>query len=123
MTITTSVTSTNDKVSFRTLAQALDLRLKNHSKFAQSRDWTTAQWLQAIVGELGEFANVSKKVDRGDFSVDYAREEMAKELADVQAYLFMLSTHLDIDLGKASVDKFNEVSKRIDCPMHILGDR
>lgn len=41
-----------------------------HGEPAHSRpdgsDWTPAQWLQAVTGELGAYANLRKKFERGD---------------------------------------------------------
>lgn len=76
-------------------------------------DWSPAQWLQAIVGELGEYANLRKKHERGDISSDEFVAEARKELADVAIYLDLLAFQLHIDLGEAVRDKFNEVSKRV----------
>lgn len=60
--------------------------------------WSPAQWLQAVIGELGEFANVRKKFERGDLSFDEYQEQARKELADVQTYLDILALRcLDID--------------------------
>jgi len=61
-------------------------------------------------GEAGEAANLVKKIRRGDY-VDIAAVE--KELADMICYADLLAYHLDIDLGKAVRQKFNEVSKRV----------
>ena len=82
-------------------------------KLADGSDWTPAQWLQAIVGEIGEYANYRKKYERGDISEEQFLQEAAKELADVQTYLDLLAMRLGIDLGKATRDKFNEVSERV----------
>ncbi len=125
-------------LTFDQLREANKLRLtqfKNklgnlaHSK-PDGSDWSPAQWLQAVVGELGEYANIRKKFERGDIShVEYA-VLAAKELADVQTYLDILAQRcLDIgpcpewpqgfvsasgvDLGWATVSKFNEVSIRV----------
>ena len=51
-------------------------------------DWSPEKWLQAVVGELGEYANWKKKEDRGDFE-DPAevKAHLASELADVVTYL------------------------------------
>ena len=76
-------------------------------------DWSDAQWLQALVGEVGEYANLRKKYDRGDIGPGTFHTEAAKELADIQTYLDLLAFRLGIDLGAATVDKFNEVSKRV----------
>lgn len=35
-------------------------------------DWSKAEWLQAMVGEVGELANLFKKVRRGDFTDEQA---------------------------------------------------
>lgn len=84
-----------------------------------SPDWGPAEWLQALIGELGEYANLMKKVGRGDFDLDSVREDIAKELADVQTYLDLLADLLDIDLGEATIAKFNEVSDRRKLPIKI----
>lgn len=76
-------------------------------------DWTPDQWLKSLVGEIGEFANGSKKLDRGDMTEAEFRDYAAKELADVQCYLDLLAASLNIDLGQATVDKFNKVSDRV----------
>ena len=76
-------------------------------------DWTPAQWLQAVVGELGEYANKRKKYERGDISYEEFWTEAWKELADVVIYLDLLALQLNIDLGVAVMDKFNEVSERV----------
>lgn len=118
-------------LTFTALRAANNLRLpqfKNpHGDLAHSRadgaDWSPAQWLQAVVGELGEYANVRKKFERGDLTFNEYEVLAAKELADVQIYLDILAHRcLDagtrfhptgVDLGQATVAKFNEVSVRV----------
>jgi NTP pyrophosphatase (non-canonical NTP hydrolase) len=82
-------------------------------------DWSNAQWLGAVLGELGEFANLEKKVVRGDLTMEQAKPALAKELADVVTYLDILAYRLDIDLGEATRAKFNEVSARVGSPVTI----
>lgn len=82
-------------------------------------DWSDAEWLQAVLGELGEYANVRKKLQRGDYSREEAKPMMAKELADVQIYLDILAFRLGIDLGEATRAKFNEVSDRVGCDIKL----
>jgi NTP pyrophosphatase (non-canonical NTP hydrolase) len=115
-----------DGLTFNTLRQANIQRLPLfkdkkgrvvHNKTGS--DWSPATWLQAVVGELGEYANLRKKVERGDLTLDEARPELAKELADVIIYLDILAFQLDIDLGKAVMSKWNEVSERIEVPLYI----
>lgn len=83
------------------------------------RDWKPAQWLQAVVGELGEYANIRKKYERGD--IDFTEFTIAaqRELADVVTYLDILAFQLGIDLGEATIRKFNEVSIRVGSPVRI----
>ena len=86
---------------------------------ADGSDWSDAQWCQAVLGELGEYANIRKKIDRGEFTMEEARPLLAKELADTVTYLDILAFRLGIDLGQAVMDKFNEVSRRIGCDIYI----
>ena len=78
-----------------------------------STGWIPAQWLQAMVGEVGEYANFRKKFEHGDITHEQFIIEATKELADVQVYLDKLASCLGIDLGEATRAKFNEVSKRV----------
>lgn len=85
---------------------------KSHTT-SNGSDWIPAQWLQALVGEIGEYANFRKKFERGDMPEDVFRIAAAKELADVQIYLDLLADQIGVDLGEATRNKFNEVSDRI----------
>ena len=92
-------------------------------------DWEPAQWLQALIGELGEYANLRKKFERGDLSFDEYEVAAAKEMADIQTYLDILSMRcLDttkvihpygVDLGEATRAKFNEVSHRLNIDVFL----
>lgn len=117
-------------LSFRTLREANKQRLphfKNskglpaHSE-PDGSDWSPAQWLQAVVGELGEYANLRKKFERGDITLEEFRIKARKELADVACYLDILAFQLQIDLGSSIIEKFNEVSERIGSPVYIGDD-
>lgn len=99
-------------LSFNTLRGA-SIRRQQHPKYEKCAAWDHSKWLQALVGEVGEFANEAKKFDRGDLTEAEFRERATKELADVVTYVDSLAAHLGIDLGRAIVDKFNEVSERI----------
>jgi len=90
-----------------------------HSK-PDGSDWSLGQWMTALTGEVGEAANVIKKVFRGDMSLDEARPALAKELADIQIYLDLLALQCGIDLGQATMEKFNEVSRRVGSPILII---
>jgi len=85
-------------------------------------DWSPAQWLQAVLGELGEYANVRKKFERGDLTLEEFYAAAADELADVQCYLDILAWQLNIDLGRATMEKWNRVSERIGCDIRLGPD-
>lgn len=92
-----------------------------HSE-ADGSDWSDAEWLQAVTGELGELANEMKKRLRGDYADlpdAVIRHKLASEVADVQIYLDLLAFRLGIDLGRATIEKFNEVSLRVRSPVWI----
>jgi NTP pyrophosphatase (non-canonical NTP hydrolase) len=119
-----------DGLTFNTLREANKARLplfKNskgepaHSE-PDGSDWSPSQWLQAVTGELGEYANLRKKFERGDIDQDAFDKEARKEIADIQIYLDILAFRLGINLGEAVKDKFNEVSDRIKCPIYIGSD-
>lgn len=76
-------------------------------------DWSLNDWMTAVAGEVGETANLLKKVRRGDMSLDEARDELAKEIADIAIYLDILAFRCGIDLDRAIRLKFNTVSKRV----------
>ena len=117
-------------LSFNTLRGANTARLpqfKNakgepaHSK-PDGSDWTLGEWCNAVAGELGEAANLIKKVRRGDLSLEEARPQLADECADIVTYLDILAKQAGIDLGKATKDKFNRVSERVGSNVYIGSD-
>jgi NTP pyrophosphatase (non-canonical NTP hydrolase) len=54
--------------------------------------------LVCLVGELGEFANILKKVRRGDFSLSSVKDELDEELVDVFIYLIKIAGQFNVDL-------------------------
>jgi NTP pyrophosphatase (non-canonical NTP hydrolase) len=86
---------------------------------ADGSDWCLAQWSNAVCGELGEAANIIKKIERGDITLEEARPHLARELADVQTYLDILAFRAGVDLGEATIQKWNEVSERVGCNLRL----
>lgn len=141
-----------DGLKFNALRGANKARLPEfrdkHGNLAHSlpdgSDWAPAQWLQAVIGELGEYANIRKKFERGDLGFIEYQKLAAAELADVQTYLDILALRcLDrveleetdgpqlyrhvahptgIDLGEATMEKFNEVSIRVNSSVRLEAD-
>ncbi len=92
-----------------------------HSK-PDGSDWSIAEWLMAVVGELGEFANLQKKVIRGDLTADEAKEALAKEIADVIIYMDLLAFQFRLDLGEIVIKKWNETSGKVDVNLRLSED-
>ena len=65
----------------------------------------------SVVGEVGELANITKKVIRGDISYDKAKENISEEIIDIFIYVIKLSYQMGIDIEKAYLEKLkiNEV--------------
>jgi NTP pyrophosphatase (non-canonical NTP hydrolase) len=68
----------------------------------------------ALAGEVGEFCNIVKKIDRGSLDYDSAevKYDLAMELADVFIYTLNLAGVLKIDLAQAYKAKRVENEKR-----------
>jgi NTP pyrophosphatase (non-canonical NTP hydrolase) len=113
-----------DGLTFNTLREANERRNGTCTKFAKCAQWTEADWFMALVGEVGELGNILKKIKRGDdfASPQAVRDAIADEIADVQVYLDHLAANLGVDLGRATMRKFNTVSKRVRSPVYIGED-
>lgn len=87
----------------------------------QLKDWSLSDWFTATMGELGEAANVAKKLNRvrdgipgnGDLTPEDLKAQLADELADAYIYLDLLAQREDISLEDAVIDKFNRTSEKI----------
>ena len=68
-----------------------------------------AQYLEhmavCLVGEVGEFCNVLKKVVRGDLSLQDARPDLAEELTDSFIYLIKIANQFGVDLEAEFLEK------------------
>lgn len=96
-----------------------ELRTANRKRaeyWHDGKPWHLNDWFTALVGEVGEAANVAKKLKRiedgliGSKAFDdekHLREKLRLELADIQIYLDLIADHVDVDLGAATVEKFN----------------
>lgn len=82
-------------------------------------DWKLSAWCNAVLGELGELANLIKKIERGDMTLDEVYGDVADEIADVQTYLDILAFRCGVNLGNATANKFNRVSDRVGCDVKL----
>jgi NTP pyrophosphatase (non-canonical NTP hydrolase) len=71
-----------------------------------------AFWGLALSGEVGELNNLVKKKLRGDKITDFELK-FGKEAADILTYLDLYCTFFKVDLERNTIDKFNEVSEKV----------
>jgi len=120
----------NQELGFQRLRDANVKRCEQ--AFETCRNWTPADWSNAMAGEAGELlelllpllvrtnsiCNMTKKIQRGD-EIDL--HEVGKEIADVVIYADLLSHRLGIDLADAVRSKFDEVSRRMGSDILLTG--
>lgn len=110
-------------MNMREFSEQNKMRCQSTSGFNHKLNgWSLSDWLTATAGELGEAANVIKKLNRirddlpGNSSEDDIKKlkhDLAMELADTYIYLDLLAQAADIDLPNAIKNKFDIVSERI----------
>lgn len=83
-------------------------------------DWSTSDWFVAVMGELGEAANVAKKLNRirdgipgNKESPEQLQAKLRKELGDVFVYLDLLCQAHGFSVADAAVEVFNAKSAEI----------
>lgn len=96
-------------------------------------DWTPADWMTALVGEIGEAANALKKLKRLEDDIQnhnseegrtidtraIAIDKIGKELADSFLYLNLLACRLGINLEDKIIEVFNKKSEEYNFPEHL----
>lgn len=88
--------------------------------------WSLSDWFTACLGELGEAANVAKKLNRirdgipGNKEAEAElREKLARELADTFIYLDLLAQAAGVDMAAAVAETFNAKSIEIGSPHRV----
>jgi NTP pyrophosphatase (non-canonical NTP hydrolase) len=83
-------------------------------------DWSQSDWMVAIIGELGEAANIVKKLNRVRDCIPGNAEtpeqlyrKLENEIADVYIYLDLFCQAAGIDLEAAVNRVFDAKSKQI----------
>lgn len=89
------------------------------------RSWSLSDWMTATLGELGEAANVAKKLNRyrdgitgNTCSEADLRQDLADEIADAFIYLDLMAQSAGIQLSRAVRDKFDRTSRKIGYTRH-----
>lgn len=88
--------------------------------------WTTSDWITATMGELGEAANVVKKLNRyrdgvpgNKVSEAELRDQLRKEIGDVFVYLDLMAQSLGFSIADAAAEVFNAKSAEIGYPVKL----
>lgn len=68
--------------------------------------------LIALVGEIGEVANIVKKISRGDSRLSDVRHELSEEVTDVFIYILKLIYQLNINIEEMYEYKQNKNNAR-----------
>ena len=83
-------------------------------------DWSLSDWMTAVTGELGEAANIAKKLNRvrdgipgNSESPEQLKAALAEEIADTFIYLDLLAQSQGFSLEDAVLDKFQKTSNKI----------
>ena len=100
-------------------------RCESLSGFAHPlHSWSLSDWMTATLGELGEAANVAKKLNRVRDGVpgnkqtpDELRAMLRREIADAFIYLDLMAQAAGIDLESAVRETFNAKSRELGCPV------
>ncbi len=100
------------------------LRCEAENGFGHSINaWSLSDWMTALTGEVGEAANIIKKLNRhrdgtrgnsgNDTDRAFLQTNLGDELADIYIYLDLLATAANIDLAQAISNKFEVTSQKI----------
>ena len=91
------------------LQKVFDLNHEGDEPFYQEINDKNIETLEhlivCLVGEIGEFSNIVKKIKRGDFKYSEKKPELSEELADSFIYLIKIANQMNIDLETIFIDK------------------
>lgn len=83
-------------------------------------DWSLSDWFTAVLGELGEAANIAKKLNRyrdgirgNTESEDDLRDKLKREMADTFIYLDLAAQSAGFRLGDVVQEVFDAKSREI----------
>lgn len=88
--------------------------------------WSTSDWFVAVLGELGEAANVAKKLNRIRDGIPGNKEgeealkiKLRKEIGDTFVYLDLLAQAHGFTIEEVAVEVFNSKSDEIGYPFKL----
>lgn len=90
--------------------------------------WDSSDWITAVVGELGEAANIVKKLNRyrdgikGNKETEAVlRAKLRRELGDTYVYLDLFCQSLGFTVEAAAREVFDNKSVEIGYPVRLNG--
>jgi NTP pyrophosphatase (non-canonical NTP hydrolase) len=94
-----------------TLKELMELQEQFDASHVSKRQWgqpvdqaspeVLEHSIVCLVGELGEFSNILKKVNRGDAPYQEARADLEEELTDVFIYLMQIANQMGVNLEES----------------------
>ena len=114
-------------ITFTAFSAANRARCESPDGFGHAiNSWSLSDWFTAAMGELGEAANVAKKLNRvrdgirgNKESESELRAKLRREVADVFIYLDLLAQSEGFTLGEAVAEVFDAKSAEIGYPHRI----
>jgi NTP pyrophosphatase (non-canonical NTP hydrolase) len=92
----------------------------------QINSWSASDWMTATMGELGEAANIVKKLNRYRDGIngnkeaeDVLRTKLRREIGDVFVYLDLLARSEGFTIEEAAREVFNSKSEEIGYPGRV----
>jgi NTP pyrophosphatase (non-canonical NTP hydrolase) len=114
-------------MTFEEFSQANRARCESPQGFNHPLSgWSSSDWMTALVGEIGEAANVVKKLNRcrdgvpgNKLTADELRDQLRKELGDVFVYLDLMAQSLGFNIADAATEVFDAKSADIGYPVKL----
>jgi NTP pyrophosphatase (non-canonical NTP hydrolase) len=114
-------------MTFEQFSEANRARCESPQGFSHPLSgWSTSDWMTALVGEVGEAANVVKKLNRvrdgvpgNKLTPDELRDQLRRELGDVFVYLDLMAQSLGFSIADAAAEVFNAKSIDIGYPARL----
>ena len=89
-------------------------------------------WTTALAGEVGELCNMVKKLQRVELggvdggssytAKDITKDKLKEEIGGIAIYLDLMASLLDIDLGEAIRDTFDDKSRQMGFSQFLGGN-
>lgn len=115
------------KLTFHSFSETNCQRCESGRGFAHALEsWSLSDWMTATLGELGEAANVVKKLNRVRDGVPgnkegegELRDKLRGEIADTFIYLDLMAQAAGFHLVDAVIETFDKKSREIGYPVRL----